>query len=102
MIGSPMEPAAPVVTPRLDLERVARISIPLHFALPWILWAMSWLGPGAPVMLFVAFHVLFPVVAVVTYRYWRGQGIDLLMLVVVNHAVTFISGGLAGLIASLV
>lgn len=100
-MGEPMEePAA--ATPRLDLEQVARVTIPLHFALPWILWGLAWVGPSAPVMLFMALHVLFPVLAVVTYRYWKGQGFDLLLLIVVNHVVTLISGALAGLVASLV
>lgn len=96
-----MEPAA-APPPRLSLERVARVSIPIHFALPWILWALSVFGSEAPVLLFMALHVLFPVVAVATYRYWRGQGFDLLLLIAVNHAVTFVSGAVAGLVSSLV
>ena len=93
--------AAPAPAPRIEVESLARYSIPIHALLPWILWGLSRLGTEVPVALFMAFHLVFPEVAVASYRYWRGQGIELLVLLAVNHAVTFVSAALAGGLASL-
>ena len=85
---------------RLDLARVARWSIPLHLALPWLLWALGTLDPAAPVWVWAAVHVLFPVVLVGTYRLWRGQGLEVGLLIAINHGATFVSGALAAVVAA--
>lgn len=86
----------------LKLEVVARYTIPIHLVLPWALWGLAVLHPAAPVWFFLSVHVLFPVVLVVTYRYWRGQGAELALLVGVNHVATLLSGAVASWVASLV
>jgi len=84
----------------LDLERVARYTIPFHLLLPWILWGLAALDQEAPIWLFLALHLVFPVLLIASYRYWRGQGLDVVLLVVVNHAATFVSGALAAWLAA--
>lgn len=82
-------------TEQPGLARLARYTIPFHLLLPWLLWGLSFIGPQVPFALFVAFHVLFPVVLVVTFRWWKNEIVELLMLVVINHLATFVSGAIA-------
>ncbi len=89
-------------TPRgaVDLARVARLSVPAHLALPWLLWALARVDPAAPVWLWAALHVLFPPILLATYRWWRGQGLEVALLIAINHAATFASGALVAVVAA--
>jgi hypothetical protein len=71
----------------------------LHAALPWVLWGLAHFDDAAPLVLFAALHLAFPVVLVATFRWWRGQGGDIALLVVANHITTFASGGIASWVA---
>lgn len=89
-------------TQEAGLARLARYTIPFHLLLPWVLWALSFISGQAPFALFVAFHALFPVVLVITFRWWKNEIIELVMLVAINHLATFVSGALAAWVASAV
>jgi hypothetical protein len=83
--------------PDFDLAAVARITIPVHLLLPWLLWGLATAFPQAPVVFFVGVHVLFPVVLVGTYPLWRGQGIEVALLIGMNHGATLASAALVSL-----
>ncbi len=85
----------------IQVAALGRYTIPVHLLLPWVLWGLTVIDPAAPMWFFVAVHGLFPVAVVATYPWWRGQGMDLALLVAVNHAATFLSGAVAGWVASM-
>ena len=89
-------------TEEAGLARLARYTIPFHLLLPWLLWALSLISDQLPFAVFVAFHALFPVVLVITFRWWKNEILELVMLLVVNHLATFVSGALAAWVASAV
>jgi hypothetical protein len=79
---------------------IARYTIVAHLLLPWILWGLALWHHQAPVALFMFLHVAFPVLLVATYRHWKGQGVDVILLIIINHVATLVSGALAGWVAS--
>ena len=82
-------------SPAIDLHLVARISLPVHALLPWVLWGLAWIDPSISFAIFIALHALFPILLLLSYRWWRGQGTDLALLVTFNHLATFASGAIA-------
>jgi hypothetical protein len=92
-------PAAPPEEPtsgdRLDVLDLARYSLPVHALLPFVLWLLA--AADQQTALQVGFYVIhfgFPVVLLVTYPWWEGQGAAVVGLIVANHAVTFLVGAL--------
>ena len=86
-------------TPAIDLHQVARISLPVHALLPWLLWGLASIDTSISFAIFVALHAIFPLLLLLSYRWWRGQGVDLALLVLFNHLVTFASGAIASGVA---
>lgn len=86
-------------TPAIDLHRVAGISLPVHALLPWALWGLAWIDPSISFAVFIALHALFPILLLLSYRWWRGQGTDVALLVLFNHLATFASGAIASSLA---
>lgn len=52
---------------------------------------------GALSLLWLAIHAIFPFALVISWPWWRGQGVDMAILIIANHLVTFAVG--IGLIA---
>ena len=82
---------------RLDMMALAKVTIPLHIILPWALYALALIDPAIPAWVFLGIHAGFPVLALVTYPLWRGQGVDLIILLMLNHLATFLSAGAGAL-----
>lgn len=89
------------VTQQVRLERVrgtvdvlglAKYTIPLHVGLPFLIWWAGKDGEFLTGIVWMLIHVFFPVVLVASYPWWRGQGIEMAVLIVINHVVTFIVG----------
>ncbi len=104
-------PVTPPPTPRTDaLPRVedgdairvlslAKYTIPFHALLPLPILALSTSGhDGWLTAFFMLIHLGFPVALGVTYPLWKGQGAELVILLVINHLVTF-AAGLATMVA---
>lgn len=73
---------------------MARYTVPAHLALPPLLWLLSVIDLGVAWGLLAVIHLVFPVVLLATWRWWRGHGDALVGLLLVNHAASFASGGL--------
>ena len=76
----------------VDVLGLAKYTVPLHVALPFLIWWAGKDGEFLTGIVWMAIHVLFPFVLVATYPWWRGQGIEMAVLVVINHVVTFVVG----------
>ena len=66
-----------------------RWTVPLHIVLPI---GLAWLirhDPGQAVEAFWAVHAGFPVVLLVTARWWWSRKDELLAVLLVNHVVSF-------------
>jgi hypothetical protein len=85
----------PASEPAFNVMRLLPYGVALHMALPLV---MSWFWASHTLLvgqLWLAVHLLFPVLLVGSYRYWAGQGERVFLLVAINHAVTFITWGVA-------
>lgn len=74
--------------------RILWVSLPVHALLPaaaLLPVPTTWLA-GA----FLTLHLGFPVVLVVTWRWWRGQALEVAVVVLLDHLVTL---GLLGLLS---
>lgn len=81
--------------PPVDAVRVLgllRWTIPLHALLPLAFAGLRALGDGWLMAFLLVLHLGFPLVLVATYSRWRGQGLQMVGLVAVNHVVTFMVG----------
>jgi hypothetical protein len=74
-----------------------KYTVPVHAALPFLIWWMGHAQEGALSLLWLGIHAIFPFALVLSWPWWRGQGVDMAILVVANHLVTFAVG--IGLIA---
>ena len=76
---------------RLKVLDLAPYTVVLHALIP-VAIALTWKGHEELIpSIIVGVHVVFPVVLVVTFRYWRSQILELIGLVIANHLITFIS-----------
>ncbi|MCA9658952.1 MAG: hypothetical protein KC486_11460 [Myxococcales bacterium] len=75
--------------PRLRVMGLLRYTAPFHALLPVIIAGVGREREVAITIAIVVLHVLFPVVLALTYPLWRGQGGDVVALLVINHIVTF-------------
>lgn len=75
--------------PALDVWRLWPWGVALHVVLP-VLMAAGW-SWSADAMIggWLAIHLLFPAVLVVTFPWWRGQGEAVVLMLLLNHLVTF-------------
>lgn len=76
----------------VDVLGLAKYTVPLHVALPFLIWWAGKDGEFLTGIVWMMIHVVFPFVLAVTYPWWRGQGIEMAALIVINHVVTFITG----------
>ncbi|MCB9700840.1 MAG: hypothetical protein H6711_02985 [Myxococcales bacterium] len=90
-VGAPLGEAPPggEAPPALRVLSLARYTIPIHALLPLLIWALGRAWEGTTTITLVVVHVAFPLVLGLTYPLWRGQGGDLIALLVANHIVTF-------------
>ncbi|MEZ4383478.1 MAG: hypothetical protein R3A79_19265 [Nannocystaceae bacterium] len=86
--------------PRVRVLGLLRFTAPFHAAIPVIIAALGRPHEVAITVAIVALHLVFPIALAVTYPLWRGQGGDVVALLVANHIVTFAVGfGLALLLS---
>ena len=75
--------------PALRVWSLAYVTIPVHVLLPVLI---AWLGSDHVELVsdaWLAVHLLFPLVLVLSYPWWQGQGEQVLALIVVNHVASF-------------
>lgn len=80
------EPARP-----LDLAWLVRLAVPLHVALPVLGWLAAGVSPTLTLWTWVGIHLLFPVLLVLTWRRWWDQMDQVVMLLVLDHVVSFVT-----------
>ncbi len=85
--------------PRSSIRVLAlwKYTVPLHAGFPLLIWWVGRSHEGAISLVWLGIHVLFPFALVLSWPWWRGQGVDMAILIVANHLVTFAVG--VGLIA---
>ena len=69
----------------------ARWTVPVHVMLPVIGWGLTQIDPQLSVRAFLAVHLAFLGVLVVTVPWWWRRISELAALLLVNHAATFLS-----------
>jgi hypothetical protein len=84
--------ASPLAAPRVDVWGLAKYCVAVHAGLPFVIWWAGAIDPMVTTWAWVGAHVLFPVFLLFTYPYWKGQGVEVAVLIVLNHAVTFVVG----------
>ncbi len=78
--------------PDRKVLRLLRYTIPVHGLLPIGLWL---LGSHDQILLgqvLVGLHLLTLLLIVASYRWWRGHGVQLAAVILIDHAVTFTVG----------
>lgn len=79
---------------------LARYTLPIHALLPLIIAGLGREREVSITIAIVVIHLVVPFVLALTYPLWRGQGGDVVVLLVLNHIVTFAVGiGLVLLLA---
>lgn len=82
-------PANPFLT-RASLLWHVRWTGPLHVVLPIGLWWLMQNDPSTAATAFFGVHAGFPVLLFMTVRWWRGRLGELLVLLFINHLISFI------------
>ena len=77
-------------TARPSLLWHARWTVPLHVVLPIGLWWLMRHDFGSAVTAFVGIHVGFLLVLLTTVRWWWSRTGELVLLLFINHLVTFV------------
>ncbi len=72
-----------------SLWKLAPFTIPFHVLLPIVLWQVSDGTLAVPATVWLSIHLGFPLVLLMTYRWWQGQIDSLIGLLIVNHLATF-------------
>jgi hypothetical protein len=72
-----------------SLWKLAPFTIPFHVLLPIVLWQVSDGTLAVPSVVWLSIHYGFPLVLLLTKRWWRNQIGNLIGLLVVNHLTTF-------------
>jgi hypothetical protein len=75
--------------PRLRVMGLLRYTAPAHALLPVLIAGLGREREVVITVAIVALHLLFPVLLALSYPLWRGQGGDVVALLVINHIVTF-------------
>ncbi len=83
--------AAPEPWP--PLRGVLRVSLPAHAALPLALW-LAHRDVSTTAWAVVGLHVLGAAALVATARWWWGRAVELLVVLTLDHVVTFGVGSL--------
>ena len=102
MDPDPEPDAEPEPEPRIDMLAVAKVTVPLHIALPWGLYALALIDPAIPAWIFLGIHLGFPVLLLASYPLWRGQGVDVCILIGFNHLATFLSAAAGAFFGSFI
>jgi len=97
MIGAKPAESQPTERVRRSLQKNARPSllrwawwtVPLHVVLGLGFWWMLQHEPDRLASVFVGVHVGFPLLLLLTVRWWRDRWGELLALLLINHAVSF-------------
>lgn len=91
------EPSPPDTVPRStpkahrpSLLRFAWWTVPIHIALAIGFWWMMQHDLDGLASAFVWIHVGFPVLLLATARWWLARWGELLVLLLINHAATFL------------
>lgn len=74
---------------RASLLRLAWWTVPLHLLMGLGVWWLIRNEPDRLASLLVGGHIAFPVLLLVTVRWWWDRWGELLALLLINHAVTF-------------
>lgn len=82
-------PANPIATNASLLWHV-RWTGPLHVVLPIGLWWLMQNAPTTAATTFFGVHAGFPVLLLMTVRWWRSRLSELLVLLFINHLISFI------------
>jgi hypothetical protein len=77
---------------RVELLTLLPYTVVAHALLPLLIGWVGHVNEGALVVLLTVIHVGVPVVLVVTWPHWKGQGGEMILLIGINHFVTFAVG----------
>jgi hypothetical protein len=88
-MNHPPTPSGPLIT-KPSLLWHLRWTVPLHVALPIGLWWLLHHNFLSAVTTFVVIHVGFLLFLVTTVRWWWPRINELLLLLFINHVVTFV------------
>jgi len=84
----------------LRVLSLARYTLPLHALLPVLIATLGREREVSITIVIIVIHLVVPLLLALTYPLWRGQGGDLVLLLLLNHIVTFAVGfGLVLLLA---
>ncbi len=77
----------------LKVLRLARFTVPTHALLPLVIWQIGRHSEAAAIWFVLGLHGLFLVAILASFRWWRGYGEQLGMLILLDHLATFVAGG---------
>lgn len=69
-----------------------RYTVPIHAALPLAIAALGRDHDVLYMVLFMVIHLGFPAALALTYPYWEGRADEVVLLIVLDHIVTFAVG----------
>lgn len=74
--------------------RLVRFTVPLHALLPFVIWQIGRVSQPGAIWFVLALHAFFLIVILAGFPWWRGQGPQLALVIILDHLTTFVVGGL--------